>query len=46
MLAGQFSLDGKVVKHDELAANPELVKRVVEQYPGLVQLLTDEAPAE
>ena len=43
VLAGQFSLDGKVITHDQLAESPELVKQVVEQYPGLVQLLEEKA---
>jgi len=39
VLAGKFSLDDKVITHAELKANPELVKRVVEEFPGLVQLI-------
>ena len=43
VLAGKFSLDDKVITHAELKANPELVKRVVEKFPGLVQLIEKKA---
>jgi hypothetical protein len=43
VLAGKFSLDDKVITHTELKTNPELVKRVVEEFPGLVQLLEKKA---
>ena len=41
VLAGRFSIDGKVTTHAELKADPTLVKLVVEKYPGLVQELPE-----
>ncbi|MGI4760933.1 MAG: hypothetical protein ACRYF0_09520 [Janthinobacterium lividum] len=41
VLAGRFSIDGKVITHTELKADPALVKVVVEKYPGLVQELAE-----
>ena len=39
VLAGKFSLDDKVITHAELKTDPELLKRVVEKYPSLLQLI-------
>ncbi|MDO7853163.1 hypothetical protein [Hymenobacter convexus] len=45
VLAGQFTTaEGKLVKHDELQGNPELVKQLLADESGLLQLL--EASAE
>jgi beta-phosphoglucomutase-like phosphatase (HAD superfamily) len=41
VLAGKFSLDDKVITHLELAANAELVKKLVEEKSGLLQLIPD-----
>jgi hypothetical protein len=45
VLAGQFSLEGKTITHDQLATDAELAKLVVEKYPGLVLELADEKAA-
>jgi hypothetical protein len=41
VLAGQFSLDDKVIQHTELKTDTKLAKEVVTKFPGLVQLLPD-----
>lgn len=46
VLAGQFSIDDKVITHTDLKADAKLAKEVVEKYPDLVQLLADEPKAE
>lgn len=42
VLAGKFSIDGKVLTHTDLKADKELAKLVVEKYPGLVKELAAE----
>ena len=46
VLAGQFSLDDKLLKHTDLVGNSALVKQLVEEKSGLLQLLPDEALAK
>jgi hypothetical protein len=41
VLAGKFSLDDKVITHAELKTNPELLERVVKEFPDLLQLLPE-----
>jgi len=41
VLAGQFSLEGKIITHEQLKADAELAQLVVEKYPDLVQLLEE-----
>jgi hypothetical protein len=45
-LAAKFSLDNKVITHTDLKENAELVKRVVEEFPDLLQLIPDAKAAE
>jgi hypothetical protein len=46
VLAGQFSLDDKVIQHTDLKTDAKLAKEVVTKFPGLVQLLPDAPKAE
>ena len=46
VLAGQFSLDEKVIQHTDLKTDAKLAKQVVTEFPGLVQLLPDEPKAK
>jgi Holliday junction resolvasome RuvABC DNA-binding subunit len=41
VLAGKFSIDDKVVQHHELKANPDLVKKLVEEKSPLLQLIEE-----
>lgn len=41
VLAGQFSIDGKLITHEQLKADAELAQLVVEKYPDLVQVIEE-----
>lgn len=46
VLAGQFSLEDKVIQHTDLKTDAKLAKEVVSKYPDLVQLLPEEPKAK
>ena len=46
VLAGRFSVDGKVYTHEDLLTNAALVKRLVDEGSGLLHLVEEGATAE